>query len=418
MAVMGEQLRVGVHASLLRQWSATPITLRGTFTRIAVAAVVLAMLTTLFWWLRSSQMGLLLLVLVIAQLSVAAFFRPRVGPVIEAVDEPSHDLDLLAGLLQMMEGETFAASRLRELQAVVTAGGRRASDAIGRLSQLTAMLSSRHNVMFAIPAGMLMWATQWAFAIEAWRSRDGVHIPAWLDAVGEFEALVSLATFSAEHPDYVFPEIVDSGSVLTATNMAHPTLPATAVANTVSLGHDSPRLLIVSGSNMSGKSTLLRSLGVNVVLAEMGAPVRATAFRVSPVGVGASIRVQDSLTDGRSRFLAEITRLKAIVDLAGARQGAVLFLLDEILGGTNSHDRRIGSEALLVGLVGTGAIGLVTTHDLALGEIAARMPDRARNVHFEDRFTDGHMTFDYTLRDGVVRTSNAIALMRSIGLDV
>jgi DNA mismatch repair ATPase MutS len=139
---------------------------------------------------------------------------------------------------------------------------------------------------------------------------------------------------------------------------------------------------------------------------------------LAPIGVGASIRVQDSLTDGRSRFLAEITRLKAIVDLAGARQGAVLFLLDEILGGTNSHDRRIGSEALLAGLVETGAIGLVTTHDLALGEIAARMPDRARNVHFEDRFEDGHMTFDYTLRDGVVRTSNAIALMRSIGLDV
>jgi len=418
---MGDQLRVGVHASLLRQWSATPVTLRGTATRIAVVALVVAMLTALIWWLKTSQFGPAFMVLAIAQLSVAAFFHARVVPVIEAVDEPAHDLDLLAGLLRMMEGETFASARLRELQAVVTASGRRASDAIGRLSQLTAMLSSRHNVMFAIPAGLLMWATHWAFAIEAWRSRDGVHIPAWLDAVGEFEALVSLATFRAEHPDYVFPELVESGSVLTATDMAHPTLPDTAIANSVSLGpdkYDSPRLLIVSGSNMSGKSTLLRSLGVNVVLAEMGAPVRATAFRLSPIGVGASIRVQDSLTDGRSRFLAEITRLKAIVDLASARQGAVLFLLDEILGGTNSHDRRIGSEALLVGLVATGAIGLVTTHDLALGEIAARMPERARNVHFEDTFTDGRMTFDYQLRDGVVRTSNAIALMRSIGLDV
>jgi DNA mismatch repair ATPase MutS len=139
---------------------------------------------------------------------------------------------------------------------------------------------------------------------------------------------------------------------------------------------------------------------------------------MSPLAIGAAIRVQDSLVDGRSRFMAEITRLKEIVDLTIARRGAVLFLLDEILGGTNSHDRRIGSEALLTGLVGSGAVGLVTTHDLALGAIAARLPGRADNVHFADRFEDGELSFDYRLRPGIVQTSNALALMRSIGLDV
>jgi DNA mismatch repair ATPase MutS len=154
------------------------------------------------------------------------------------------------------------------------------------------------------------------------------------------------------------------------------------------------------------------------VLALAGAPVRATRLRLSPLDVGAAIRVQDSLVDGRSRFMAEITRLKAIVDLAAARDGRVLFLLDEILGGTNSHDRRIGSEALLKGLIAAGAIGLVTTHDLALGEIATNLPGQAMNVHFEDRFEDGELSFDYRLRPGIVQTSNAIALMRSVGLDV
>jgi DNA mismatch repair ATPase MutS len=273
-------------------------------------------------------------------------------------------------------------------------------------------------VYFALVSGVLMWGTQWAFAIEAWRRRAGRSIPGWLDAIGEFEALLALATFSAEHPGFVFPEISDGPARFEAADLAHPAMAATAVANPVALGDASSHLLIVSGSNMSGKSTFLRAIGTNAVLAQAGAPVRATACRLSPLAIGASIRVADSLTDGRSHFFAEITRVKAIVDLAAASNGRALFLLDEILAGTNSHDRRIGSEALLTGLVGSGAIGLVTTHDLALGEIADRAQGRAVNVHFEDQFAEGTLQFDYRVRPGIVRTSNAIPLMRSIGLDV
>jgi DNA mismatch repair ATPase MutS len=188
------------------------------------------------------------------------------------------------------------------------------------------------------------------------------------------------------------------------------------VRNDVQIG-GALRLLVVSGSNMSGKSTMLRTIGVNAVLAQAGAPVRARRFRLSPLTIGASIRVSDSLQGGVSRFYAEILRLRQILDLA-AGSVPVLFLIDEFLHGTNSHDRRIGAAALARGLVERGAVGLITTHDLALAEVADELGERARNVHFEDHIEAGHIGFDYVMRPGVVRKSNAIELMRQVGLDV
>ena len=177
------------------------------------------------------------------------------------------------------------------------------------------------------------------------------------------------------------------------------------------------RLLIVSGSNMSGKSTLLRTVGVNVVLAMAGAPVRAAALTLAPLAVGATLHVHDSLQAGRSRFYAEISRIRGIADLAG-RPPAPLFLLDELFQGTNSHDRRIGAEALLLNLIDRGAIGLTTTHDLALTAIAEGSRGRAVNVHFEDELRDGELIFDYRMKPGPVTHSNALALMKAVGLPV
>jgi DNA mismatch repair ATPase MutS len=188
------------------------------------------------------------------------------------------------------------------------------------------------------------------------------------------------------------------------------------VRNDLQLGHDL-RLLVVSGSNMSGKSTLLRTVGTNTVLALAGAPVRAARLRLSPLAVGASIRLNDSLQAGTSRFYAEITRLRQLMDLANGSL-PLLFLLDEILHGTNSHDRGVGAAAVVRGFIERGAIGLVTTHDLALAHIAQRPEGHAANVHFEDHLEDGKMIFDYRMRPGVVEKSNAVALMRAVGLDV
>jgi DNA mismatch repair ATPase MutS len=239
----------------------------------------------------------------------------------------------------------------------------------------------------------------------------------WLATAGRREALSALAMYAYEHPQDPFPELVAGAAVFAARELGHPLLPAAVcVRNDVTIGLPLHALL-VSGSNMSGKSTLLRAVGVNTVLAMAGAPVRARALRLSVLQVGASIRINDSLGEGHSRFYAEITRLRELYDLASGDK-PLLFLLDEVLQGTNSKDRRIGAEGVLRAYIERGAIGLVSTHDLALTDITGLAAGALRNVHFEDTLEDGRMSFDFTLRDGVVTKSNGIELMRAIGLKV
>ena len=223
------------------------------------------------------------------------------------------------------------------------------------------------------------------------------------------------ACYSYERvPELIYPELTTEAAVI-ATGLGHPLIPSrSCVSNDVSIGND-VKLLVVSGSNMSGKSTLLRAIGLNIVLAWAGAPVRATRLAVGPVALGASLRTVDSLQEGRSRFYAEITRLRQIADLAKG-QRPLFFLLDELLSGTNSHDRRIGAQSIVEGLLKRGAIGLITTHDLALAEIGKQLGASAVNVHFEDHLENGEIRFDYKMRPGVVTRSNALELMRAVGL--
>jgi hypothetical protein len=418
IAVLGEGTAVGVHAAELRAWAEAPIRLRGSATRLALFAMAAVTVTTSVAWWIGAVPGWVLLIVIVLQSGIAAVFKSRVEVIAHGSEAPARDLDLLAEVLRTLESQAFTSPWLTRLQRDLTEGTRTASEEIRRLALRVTLLVSRENVFFALPAALMLWATQFSFAIEAWRDRTGRHIPRWLTATGDLEALISLSSFAAERPAYAFPEMTTGAPHVVSTALAHPLLPGDAVPNDVALGGPAPQLLIVSGSNMSGKSTLLRALGVNVVLAQAGAPVRAASFQMTPLALGASIRIQDSLLEGQSRFFAEITRLKQIVDLTRGHRGAALFLLDEILGGTNSHDRRHGAEALLTGLVDLGAIGMATTHDLALGAIADRLPAKAANVHFEDRFENNVLSFDYRLRPGIVQTSNAIALMKSIGLEV
>jgi DNA mismatch repair ATPase MutS len=279
------------------------------------------------------------------------------------------------------------------------------------------MLDSRDNLFVRILEPFVLWTAHLALHVEAWRAHSGTAVRRWLRAAGEMEALCSLASHAFEHPSDPFPEFAGEGPWIEAEGVGHPLLPEDKVVrNDVQIG-GALRLLVVSGSNMSGKSTLLRTLGVNTVLAQAGATVRARRLRLSPLAVGASIRVTDSLQGGVSRFYAEILRLRQILDETG-KGLPVLFLIDEFLHGTNSHDRRIGAGALARGLVERGAIGLITTHDLALADVADELAERARNVHFEDHIEDGQIRFDYVMRPGVVRKSNAIELMRQVGLEI
>jgi hypothetical protein len=348
--------------------------------------------------------------------------RERIHQVLRTVERRARDLGLLASLLAVLERAPFASALLRRLQSDLqrTTRGERGlmpSRRIARLGNLIELLDSRRNQLFAPIALLLLWGTQIAYAIERWRAESGRAIGQWLSAVGEFEALCALAAYSYENPDDPFPEVVSDGPLYDACELSHPLMPrAVMIPNDVHLSGELC-VLVVSGSNMSGKSTFLRTIGVNAVLAQAGAPVRARQMRLSPLAIGATLRIQDSLQEGRSRFYAEVLRVRQVVELTRGKL-PLLFLLDEIFAGTNSHDRRLGAEAVVAGLVRGGAIGLVTTHDLSLTHIVDQLAPRAANIHFADRFESGVMKFDYRVHEGVVRHSNALALMRAVGLEV
>ena len=263
----------------------------------------------------------------------------------------------------------------------------------------------------------MMYVVHCALAAERWRGKHGKAVRAWLKVLGEIESLMSIASYSYEHPEDPFPQFVAGPACFEGEALGHPLIAAAnCVRNDVAIS-GKRKVLLVSGSNMSGKSTLLRSVGINTVLAMAGAPVRARRLRMTPLQVGASIRINDSLHEGSSRFYAEITRLRQLYDLQG-RAAPLLFLLDELLQGTNSTDRRIGAEGVVGAFVTGGAIGLVSTHDLALTDIAGSASGALHNVHFQDEIVDGRMKFDFRLREGIVTKSNGIELMRSIGLKV
>ena len=421
LALLGENFRSGVHPEELAAWAAAPPVQFSAFTRVIallLAAVGLALLYALFG-VREAQPFIRSAIIVLALVEAAFVFRFRriVRQSLGAVEHPGHDLALLSQVLHRLEAERFSSPRLSQLRAALNVAGQPASRRISRLNRIVELVDSRDNFFVRLFGPLLLWSTQLTFALEEWRRISGPSVPQWLRAVGEIEALSALAGYAYEHPNDPFAQFTGNGPEFRGDGLAHPLLPESrCVRNSVSLSPDL-RLLVVSGSNMSGKSTLLRTVGVNAVLAMAGAPVRAKCLSMSPLTVGASMRITDSLQDGSSRFYAEITRLRSIVDLAGGAN-PLLFLLDELLAGTNSHDRRIGAEAVVKGLVDRGAIGLVTTHDLALAHIAEALAPQAENVHFEDTLEDGKMRFDYRMRPGVVQKSNALELMRAVGLDV
>ncbi len=416
LALLGDEVRTGVHHAELAEWGAMPSGFTSRAVQLTAGLLGLLTLTAIVVWF-AYDLRPVAFAAFIAEAVFLMFVRREVARVISAVEHPCHDLRLLAQLLARFEQEQFTSVRLTRLRAELATDGLPPSQQIARLQRLCERLDWIKNQFFAPIAFVLLLPVQIAIGIERWRAACGPQIARWLDALAELEALNSLAGYAYEHPHDPFPELVEQGPLYDGEQLGHPLIPeARCVRNDVRL--DGQRqLLIVSGSNMSGKSTLMRTVGVNVVLALAGAPVRAKRLRLSRLHVGASIHILDSLQAGASRFYAEITRMRQIVELTNSDL-PLLFLLDEILSGTNSHDRAIGASAVVKGLVERGAIGLVTTHDLALTRIVADLDSRAANVHFEDELKDGRMSFDYHMREGVVQRSNALELMRAVGLDV
>jgi hypothetical protein len=414
LAVQGDSSRIELRCDRVIDWALSPNRLDRPWIRwTAPLLALLAVAAALAWAIAGLRFPLLAVLLI--ELALTYLLRDPVRTATTAVETAYEDLKGLSLLLNRIETERFEAAPLRALVLRLSSHSIGASAAFSRLATIVNFIESRRNPFlqpFMLP---LMYPLQTALAAERWRAAHGNAIRAWLDVLGEIEALVSLARYSYEHPEYPFPEFIEGAAAFQADELGHPLIPAAArVCNDVDMS-GSTRVLLVSGSNMSGKSTLLRAVGINTVLAMAGAPVCAKRLQLTPLRIGASIRVNDSLHEGSSRFYAEITRLRQLFEPVAL---PLLYLLDELLQGTNSSDRRTGAQGVIRALLERGAIGLVSTHDLALTEIAGLDAHALVNVHFEDEFIDGKLKFDFKLRNGIITKSNGIELMRSIGLDV
>jgi hypothetical protein len=439
MAVDGGILPI-VDSARLRDWADQEPLGRLRLLRLTTyAAATAAVAATVFLVVTGNLLPLA--VLFGLQLAARQVSGNCVERVLYVASDKARDLHTLSRLFLHIESAAFSAGRLAKLRGVLVAPVS-ASHSIRFLRRLSERHAWSHslplipvglfvygvygaewalNLALVVASALLLFSPVLALGVDRWRRVYGGRVGTWLAALAEFEATLALATYHFEHPQDPFPTIEADGPrpnpVFDGKGLGHPLLPSRAmVRNDVRLTASS-QLLIVSGSNMSGKSTLLRTVGVNAVLASAGAPVRATSLRISPLSIGATLRIQDSLQDGRSRFFAEITRIRELVDLA-AGPVPLLFLLDELLHGTNSHDRLIGASGILRGVIARNAIGLITTHDLALTAIADQLGAHAANVHFEDSFEDGEILFDYRIKLGPVTRSNALALIRAVGLEL
>lgn len=421
LAVLGKDPRVGVHHEALLAWAEAPNCLPQSWLRwFALLLAVAAMTLGIVWAVTGVGFPFIVILLVEAILTYGR--KKRFEAVLSATEGAFENLDLLSALLARLESEPFQSPRLQTIRKELSSHHLQASQAIARLRKLVQYIHSRQNMMVRFLDVALMYTVQVAYVSEAWRNAHGNAVRNWLRLTGEMEALISLSTYSYEHPSDPFPDFLQGAPSFQGEEIGHPLIPsAKCVRNDVSIGGVSiggdPKVLLISGSNMSGKSTLMRAVGMNTVLAMAGAPVRARRLRLTLLHVGASIRVNDSLQEGNSRFYAEILRLRQIYDLA-AQSPPLLFLLDELLQGTNSKDRRIGAEGIVQALMELGSIGMISTHDLALTDIGDAEKVRIHNMHLQDELKNGRMRFDFKLREGVVTKSNGLELMRSIGLKV
>ncbi|WP_433934568.1 MutS family DNA mismatch repair protein [Sorangium cellulosum] len=435
LAVVGMQAGArGREAAPLIAWAEAPSALIGDGARagglpvgaLVTAAKVLVPLTLALLaaprLIPAAELGLLRhawLLPLGAQFVVLAMLRPAIAPIIAAASSREAPFARYRPLLARIEQQAFSSALLNELKATLAGpSGVLASREMTALETRVGYADLRHSGLIHLIADIfLLWDVWCALALERWKLRAGRHVKAWMRTLGHVEALASLATFAHENPDYAYPEVRDGEPRFTATRLGHPLLPRDRrVTNDVSL-EGAGAALLVTGSNMSGKSTLLRAIGVNAALALAGAPVCASSLALSPVRVRTSMRIKDSLEHGVSHFYAELTRLKRVVDGVNAGE-RVLFLLDEILHGTNARERQIGARAVVRHLVEQGAIGAVSSHDMGLAVLEQETSGRVRNMHFEELVVDDRMTFDYTLKPGVVTSANALRLMKIVGIDL
>jgi hypothetical protein len=425
LALLGSSSVLEISSKLFDDWLDEPpvrihrnLSLLLFVTSTIFLALLLVGLAHLVAW--PLLMPIIITVLAI-QGGLALSLRSRVLPVLERTSRLSEPNTILRQGLALLSEQTFLSSKLRDLQAQAAIASRSIKH-LNKLQTILILIEQRPKEWFYILFLSLCVGTQCVVAIEQWKLRHGADMRRWLNAWAEFEALNALAAYAFEHTNDVYPEILPPGEPsFEAVQLGHPLLPVTAVRNDIALNQVT-RFYLISGSNMAGKSTLLRAIGINTVLASVGAPVRATAARISTFQICASIAVIDSLAESKSKFLAEAERLQ--ITIAASEPSAtnvetakpVLFLIDEIFSGTNSYDRRTAAEAVLTALIRNGAVGALSTHDLTLTEIAFNSALHGLNVHMASPDPDDSLAFDYKLNSGVNTSSNAIAILHLLGI--
>jgi len=351
---------------------------------------------------------------IVASLAIIAMVGSELGDFYGRISIGEMGFVRFGPAFERIEAEPFRDPMLRRLSTDLS--GERVSTNLRRFSSLFAFAELRQSrEVHAVINVLTLWDIHWLFQLEKWRKEVGARVRHWFESLSELEALCSLAAFAHDRPYFTFANFVEESPVFIAKELGHPLLD-NPVRNDLQI--PGPRqALIITGSNMSGKSTLLRAIGTNAVLALAGAPACARSLQISELQVLTSMQVRDSLELGVSHFYAEVKRIKAVLDAATTAKGHALFLLDEILWGTNTRERQIASREVLRLLLEIGASGAVSTHDLSLASLE-QVSTNVRNYHFKDQLIDGRMTFDYRLRDGVLDTTNALRLMRQVGIPV
>jgi MutS domain V len=350
-------------------------------------------------------------------------FGERLESTYNRVTAREEEFQLYARALELISSGRYRSERLEAVVQALATGGRPAHAWMDLLHRRIVLSDTRRTVFHFLFQSLLLWDFHMVWLLERWKAGAGTRARAWLGALGDFEALAALAALSHAEPGWAFPRVDrDAPPLYEARDLAHPLLSAAVrVGNDVAVGPPGT-FLLVTGSNMSGKSTLLRSIGANAVLAQAGGPVCAAALTLPPVALATSILVEDSLADGVSFFLAELHRIRTVVeaaDRAAAEGRTLLYLLDEVLRGTNSYERQVAVRRVLLHLLAKGALGAVSTHDLQLAEVED-LRATCEPVHFQESYLAGpegpRMTFDYKLRPGVATTTNALKLLELVGL--
>ena len=380
---------------------------------LPIATLGLALGARLFGWSGAAWVAPF-----VAEIAVVVVVRAEADRVFSAVSATRGAFLRYGPMFELIERLDSSSALLGELKTGLLASTLRPSDAMKRFERIVGWFDLRHNGMIhPFANAFLLWDAHCLLRLEAWQREAGRHARAWFSALGEVEALSSFAGLAFDEPSFAWPEIAPGPACFDARGLGHPLVSETArVTNDVAIPEPG-RAMLITGSNMSGKSTLLRSMGMAAVLALSGGPVCAARLRLSSLAVRTSIKISDSLARGVSHFYAEVAQLKAVVD-ATAGPLPVFFLLDEILHGTNSDERQIGARWVLAELVRRGALGAVSTHDVGLCQLPDELMTRVEQCHFRESVEDGRMTFDYRLRPGPVSGGNALRLMRLVGLPV